>query len=616
MIKGFHREGRLGCRLALACVAALATGGTAWAAQGAAAAAPPAGAATGQPAPSATGQPAPSTMGQSAAPSGQPAPPEAGAGAAAGQPTAPAGPAGQPAGQPAGSAPPAGGAAAPVTLDSSQVKGYEAAAVPVEGNAIVLTLDKAIEIGLHHNHDIAVARYNRAEARLNILAAVGYYDLLLGADLRYSDTTSPGQTIIGNTVFPSSSGKTTSWDLNVAENLPTGGTARIDFNGLRAQRSGQPVNVSPNLAFGISQPLLRNFGTYVTENSILVAQTNSALSRTQFQVQVVTSTQQIINAYWALVNARESLVVAQESLQLAKDLHERNRIQVEVGTLAPLEMVQSEAAIATRQEQILTAQQAIGDGEDQLRLLLNLPQGELWKLEIRPVTPPETERVQINLDEAIALGLANRPEVVASALNVDLAKINAAFARNQVLPQLNLIGGYGYAGSDTNLSSALRQITGLDFRSWNVELQFSFPVPNRQAKARSAVANLEVDKTSSTFDYEKIFVTNEVRTAARRVLTAAQQIDASHAARGFQEKNLDAERKRYENGMSTSFQITQIQDQLTQAKQAEVNAVTGYRTALAEYYRTIGRLLDTEGVVLVDPPDKLRRYTFHVGPLP
>jgi outer membrane protein len=601
MSKGFLSEGRLGCRLALACLLALsctASGAsTARAAQGAAG-----GAAPGQPAatPPPAGSPAAPATPTTALPPGSPA--TMAAPGAATTTTAPG--------------VPAGGAVAQVTLDSSQLKGYEAANLPIEGNAIVLTLDKAIEVGLQHNHDIVVARYNRAETRLNILAALGYYDLLLGANLRYADTTSPGQTIVGNTVFPSSSGKTTTWDLNAAENLPTGGTVAVDFNGLRSLRTGQPINVSPTLNFTLTQPLLRNFGSYVVDNPILVAQANSAISRTQFEVQVITSAQQIINAYWALVNARESLVVAQESLQLAKDLHERNRIQVEVGTLAPLEMVQSEAAIATRQEQILTAQQAIGDGEDQLRLLLNLPQGDLWKLEIRPVTPPETERVTINLDEAIQLGLANRPEMVANALGVDIAKINAAFARNQLLPQLNFIGGYGYSGSDASLSSALRQITGLDFRSWNAELRFAFPIPNRQAKARNAVANLEVDRTTSNYEFEKSFVTNEVRTAARRVLTAAQQIDASHAARGFQEKNLDAERKRYENGMSTSFQITQIQDQLTQAKQAEVNAVTGYRTALAEYYRTIGRLLAAEGVTVVDPPDKVRRYTFHVGPLP
>src|SRR5260370_5361648 len=112
-------------------------------------------------------------------------------------------------------APPAGGSAAHVTLDSTRIKGYEAASLPVEGNAVVLTLDKAIEVGLQHNHDIDVSRYTRAEARLNILAALGFYDLLFTGNFRYADTTSPCQTIIGNTVVPSSSGKTTTSNLNL-----------------------------------------------------------------------------------------------------------------------------------------------------------------------------------------------------------------------------------------------------------------------------------------------------------------------------------------------------------------------------------------------------------------
>jgi len=106
-------------------------------------------------------------------------------------------------------------------------------------------------------------------------------------------------------------------------------------------------------------------------------------------------------------------------------------------------------------------------------------------------------------------------------------------------------------------------------------------------------------------------VINEVRKAVRGIETAEKVIVAAHASRGFQEKNLDAERKRYENGMSTSFQITQIQDQLTLAKQSEVNAVVGYRTALAEYYRSIGKLLPELGVKILDPKEAVNRFTFH-----
>jgi outer membrane protein TolC len=114
-------------------------------------------------------------------------------------------------------------------------------------------------------------------------------------------------------------------------------------------------------------------------------------------------------------------------------------------------------------------------------------------------------------------------------------------------------------------------------------------------------------------------IETEVRTAARAVDTAIKSIDANIKAREFQEKNLDAEKKRYENGMSTSFQITQIQDQLTQARSAEVQATVNYRTALAEYYRTVGQLLDQEGVAIDDAPESDAigsRFSFSRAPLP
>jgi outer membrane protein TolC len=101
-----------------------------------------------------------------------------------------------------------------------------------------------------------------------------------------------------------------------------------------------------------------------------------------------------------------------------------------------------------------------------------------------------------------------------------------------------------------------------------------------------------------------------VRRAVRGIETAEKVIVAAHLSRGFQEKNLDAEKKRYENGMSTSFLITQIQDQLTLAKQSEVNAVVGYRTALAEYYRSIGKLMPELGVKFLDPKESVNRFSF------
>jgi outer membrane protein len=303
-------------------------------------------------------------------------------------------------------------------------------------------------------------------------------------------------------------------------------------------------------------------------------------------------------------------VVAQESLQLARDLNERNIIQVQVGTLAPLEIVQSQAAIATREQGIISAQQAIGDAADALRLAMNLPQ-DLYQYDILPTTPPESDTIQINLDESIKTALDSRVEVKQEHLTIDRAKINAAVARSALLPALNFNALYNLAGASPVFGTALNQVTAFDFPGWTLSLSFAFPLQNRAARAANAIAELDVDRFGRELEQEQKTVINEVRKAVRGIETAEKVIVAARASTGFAEKSLDAEKKRYENGMSTSFLITQIQDQLTLAKQSEVNAVVGYRTALAEYYRSIGKLMPELGVKILDPKESVNRFTFH-----
>ena len=480
----------------------------------------------------------------------------------------------------------------------------------IANNVLSLTLDQAVEIALRRNLALILQRYIRNEARFSVQQALGIYDLNLTGLAAANGSK-------GTATNQSNASKSSGQELRVglAQLLPTGGSAGFVWDNTRAVQSGGlslfsniPI-YSPSWAFNFTQPLLRGFGSTVTDQGILFALNTSSTNRVQFEVQAVTIAVQVIDAYWNLVNAREQLVVAQESLQLARDLNERNIIQVQVGTLAPLEIVQSQAAIATREQGIITAQQAIGDAADALRLAMNLPQ-DLYQYDILPATPPESDTIQINLAESIETALASRYEVTQEHLNIDRAKITAAVARNGLLPALNFNATYTLAGANPSFGTALNQITAFDFPGWTIGLSFAFPLQNRAARAANTIAELDVDRFNRELEQEQKIVINEVRRAVRGIETAEKVIVAAHASRGFQEKNLDAERKRYENGMSTSFQITQIQDQLTLARQSEVNAVVSYRTALAEYYRSIGKLLPELGVKIVDPKETINRYTF------
>ncbi|MES1211132.1 MAG: TolC family protein, partial [Acidobacteriota bacterium] len=162
-------------------------------------------------------------------------------------------------------------------------------------------------------------------------------------------------------------------------------------------------------------------------------------------------------------------------------------------------------------------------------------------------------------------------------------------------------GGYG---------DAFSQVTGLDFTGWSARLTFSYPLLNRAARARKASADIVLTRERVALEELRQLTITEVRQAARRVDTAAKSIDAAQVSRDFQLKNLDAQKKKYENGMSTNFEITRIQQDVTQARSNLVAAVVNYRTALAEYYRVVGRLLSTQGVAIDDPAQPINRRIF------
>jgi outer membrane protein TolC len=505
-----------------------------------------------------------------------------------------------------------------------------ATGLDIKDGAVLLSLDEAVELALRQNLGLSVQRYTRTRARLGVEQTLGIYDLLLSATAHAEDSKSPT-----TSQLQASESNAQRLNFGVTQLFPTGGEVSVGWNNSRSENNNPFSRLNPaynsNLAFELKQPLLRDFGRIATERSILIAQNRSQASSQEFERQVTDTVQQVIDAYWNLVGARQQLVVARESLSLARELHDRNKVQVDVGTMAPLELVQSEAAIAEREEGIITSQSSVGDAEDQLRRLLNLPQGEIWGTEIRPVTDPTIQHQPIDVEAAIQTALAERPELRTQQLDIEQARIETEFARNQERPTLDLDVGYDFSGVGGNViirdeddgsiigtvpgnySDALDQVAGLDFHGWSFDLTFGFPLQNRAARTARTIAELDLARAQVGMEDARSGVITEVRQAARRVETAAKQIEAAKASRTFQERNLEAERKRYENGLSTNFQITQIQEDLTQARSREVNAVVNYRTALAEFQRTIGRLLDEEDIELADQEAQIDRWSFSLG---
>jgi len=489
----------------------------------------------------------------------------------------------------------------------------------IVGDEMKLTLDEAIRLALERNLGLDVIRYDRQVARLRIDQAMGIYDLSLFGGLSALHDESPAASNLDGAAVQEQD--RAGFSAGVSQLFPTGGSGTVNWVNGRYETNSEFAFLNPsyssNLDLSFVQPLLKGFGRPATEYGIELSRNTDTIAGQLFVQQVISTLQRVEDAYWNLVEARYQLVVAEESLKLAQELHQNNKTRVEVGTLAPLELVSSEAGIATREEEIIRARAAVADAEDQIRWLLNLVEAVHYSKEIVPETEAAIPPVTIDLDQALETALESRSELEVQRTNIRGKEIDAAFYRQDLKPSLNLRATYGFNGVggdvilrdgngevidviDGNWGDAVEQMTDLDYPGWSIALEFGFPLQNRAAKARNAIAEVELEQGKVVLSDLEQKISTEVRTAVRDVDTARQQIQSAEVSVRLAEKNLDAERRKFENGLSTAYQILLVQEDLTSARSRQVSAVAGYRRALVEYQRATGQLLEQAGVQVVD----------------
>ena len=504
--------------------------------------------------------------------------------------------------------------AEPILVSPEQPDLSRSPMLQIEEGVLMLSLDDAIAIALERNLSLVVERFAQEEADLLIQQNRGIYDLFTTADFQKLEDTSPAASNLDGAVVQEF--ELMDFDIGLEQLVSTGGRVRFDWDNNEQKTNSLFATLNPSYRIDMDltfiQPLLRNRGKLATERSLMIAQTNLGISRETFELQVTQVILDVEAAYWNLAESIAQLEVAEESLDLAKQLHEQNQIRVEVGTLAPLELVQSEAGVASREVDIIRARAAIGDRSDVLRRLMNLERdGDLWSLPIDPTSDPFEQPETVGLDEAIEIALENRPELQQQELAIRNREIDVDYFKNQRKARLDFAGTYGLNGvggdvtdpdfpSEGDYLDAMDQILNADFDGWRVALNFAFPVQNRTAKANSAIADVNYERAVAVQKDVELGVITEVRRVARALEAAAEQVESAEVSRRLEEKNYEAEQKRYDNGMSTSFQVLQIQEDLSTARSRYVDAVAAYRRALALHYQSIGKLIEESGVEIVD----------------
>lgn len=489
----------------------------------------------------------------------------------------------------------------------------------VDPNAIQLTLQRAIEMALENNLDIVVSRLDTQVRSAGVQFARGVYQPFISIGINTLDSSSPAQTqLVGAQTLTSTR---TNYNFTWQQQLSTGGNYNIQWLNLRSTTNSAFAGFNPLYnavaSAQITQPLMANFGTDASKQQILVARNGERISRNQFEIQVMDTVRDVEFAYWDLVFAIRDLDVARRSLGLAQDLLRNNRIQVEVGTMAPIDVLEAQAEVAVRDETVILAEELIRITEDILKRLINDPASpDFWNNSYAPSDQPIIEEIDVDVDDAVRVALSRRPVLELSRVELETRTYDVRFAKNQLMPQLDVVGSLafngiggtqlireGFAGEPSLIipggyGDAIDQVFGGSFRNWSIGLNVSYPLGNSQAEARHAQTQVAARQQRSLISSNEILIAQEVRRAARAVATNRKRIDATRVARDLAGRRLEAEQKKFEVGMSTSFLIVQAQRDLSQAAANELRALIDFVKAIVAFERAKGTILDDSNIAV------------------
>ena len=413
--------------------------------------------------------------------------------------------------------------------------------------------------------------------------------------------------------------------MNASQTLPTGGTFSLDFTGYRTTTNRRGTTIDPRfgttLRFNISQPLLKNFGFKMSRREILVATHNLGISEENLKQTLNDTVYNVESAYWNLVYSIENLEVRRQSLQLAKDLLEKNQRSVEVGTLAPMEVLSARAEVATREADLIQAETQIKSNEDQLKLLLNITGDEDKKVTaLLPKDKPTYVAKEVSLEEALAAAIQNRSDLEISRIGLETDKLDLSYAKNQNLPELNLSASVYAPGVDGTrliyegnpldgviidripggISGALKQTSSFQYPNWNLGLTLNIPLANIFSKANLAQAKLNMRQAMLQLENQKEQVYLEIKNAVRSVEANYKRIQAYTTARELAEQKLAAEEEKRRVGMSTNYMVLSYQRDLANARISELNSIIAYNVSLAALEKSMGTSLKTKNIKLSD----------------
>jgi outer membrane protein len=561
----------------------------------------------------------------------------------------------------------------------------------IHDGKLPLSLQDAISLSLENSMDIVVQRYNSWIADASILkthaGGFGYgvpqslsagstanvpnlfYDPFITQVISYDDRSTPINNPfiagtgagLGNLQNPQAQplfSHTAQYNTSYQQSFDTGSSLSVAWNNTRASSTAANFfnpYVQSGLTVGLQQQLLQGAGRFINRRNILIAENNKKIADLAFSQQAITTITNTITAYWELAYARENVNVQQQAVTVAEKLYNDNKKQLEIGTMAPLDVTRAESELATDRQNLIVAKTT--QLQDELVLKNDIskdPLGSnLINVEIIPTDKPDSPAaIQTSpFEEAIKEAFAKRPDLQEQYFNLKNADIDVRATKNALLPAATLgaqYASYGLAGNasllgpvnytgpstvpifDSNgnpvtvagpggtqvpifvatgaapvigstkdgFGGAQRQIFHNDFPDFAVQLTFSLPLRNRAAQADNIHAQLVLRQMEAQTQQIKNNALLDVRNTTIAVEQGRAQVEAASKARELQQQTFDAEQKKYQLGASTVYNVILTQRDLITAQGTELRALANLAEAKANYERALGRTLEVNSVTI------------------
>ncbi|HEY2906831.1 MAG TPA: TolC family protein [Vicinamibacterales bacterium] len=496
---------------------------------------------------------------------------------------------------------------------------------------VQLTLDDAVKLALERNLDISVQRLNPQINDIAIARISSIYHPALISTLNTASTTTPVTQSTGGASsagVPVVNGLST-YTAGVSQSVPWGGGQfNVALNNNRQTSTSQNSLYNPtfntNWSGVYTQPLMRGFSTDITRQSLQVTRISRDISDVQLRSTITNTLSNVRNAYWNYVYSVQATDVAQQSVNLADQLVKDNQTRVEVGTMAPIDVVTAQSQAATARQNLVASQSAMYTNELTLkRLIVSGTQDPNWNAHLEPVDRPDFRPEAIDIASAIRRALSERTDLDIAKKDVEANNVTLKYLNDQLKPQADFVGTYGLVGVGGSqlvfpegsagvnrqpigsipggYGDALSSLFTTNFPRWTAQVNFSYPLGLSSQQASVARARVQLGQVQAQIRQIELQVATDVTNAAVTAQSNAERVQAAQAARELAQKTMEAEQSKFEVGMSTNYNVILTQRDLATAQINELQAILNYRISLVELERLQQTTLQSSNVTLLTP---------------